>query len=277
MSNRLQLVKRQTIPDIHLLYLGWLNTVQQELAAVFKKIGDKQTCTIGLYELYRITQLYPQVCILLFKKYCYFHQPVLSNWCWLVPAVVFFPGGHSGFLNYVWGKTSLWQVDIFSQLQNASEAFRTYISDGIAQVNPFKFCLVLVLNIWDTTIQTERCRRLNRIVVKPSGGCCPVLIQTILLNNLRRWKRMPQLVERLEAYQSPHLLLYHLLQLHNPSLQLHFNFAAGARVWVWRQAALMVCMALETKLDPCIWVLMQNQQTLLKCCPWSPQLATMWW
>jgi hypothetical protein len=26
------------------------------------------------------------------------------------------------------------QVDIFSQLQNASEAFRTYISDGIAQV-----------------------------------------------------------------------------------------------------------------------------------------------
>jgi cytoskeleton-associated protein 5 len=34
---------------------------QQELAAIFKKIGDKQTCTIGLYELYRITQLYPQV------------------------------------------------------------------------------------------------------------------------------------------------------------------------------------------------------------------------
>ena len=34
---------------------------QQELAAVFKKIGDKQTCTIGLYELYRITQLYPKV------------------------------------------------------------------------------------------------------------------------------------------------------------------------------------------------------------------------
>jgi cytoskeleton-associated protein 5 len=59
--------------------------LKQELAAVFKKIGDKQTCTIGLYELYRITQLYPQ-------------------------------------------------VDIFSQLQNASEAFRTYISDGIAQV-----------------------------------------------------------------------------------------------------------------------------------------------
>ncbi|XP_057847026.2 protein MOR1 isoform X2 [Cryptomeria japonica] len=59
--------------------------LKQELAAVFKKIGDKQTCTIGLYELYRITQLYPQ-------------------------------------------------VDIFSQLQNASEAFRTYIRDGLSQV-----------------------------------------------------------------------------------------------------------------------------------------------
>jgi len=31
------------------------------LAAIFKKIGEKQTCTIGLYELYRITQLYPKV------------------------------------------------------------------------------------------------------------------------------------------------------------------------------------------------------------------------
>ncbi|KAI5081631.1 hypothetical protein GOP47_0001374 [Adiantum capillus-veneris] len=59
--------------------------LKQELASVFKKIGDKQTCTIGLYELYRITQLYPQ-------------------------------------------------VDIFSQLQNASEAFRTYIRDGLAQM-----------------------------------------------------------------------------------------------------------------------------------------------
>ncbi|KAJ7532598.1 hypothetical protein O6H91_13G011700 [Diphasiastrum complanatum] len=59
--------------------------LKQELAAVFKKIGDKQTCTIGLYELYRITQLYPQ-------------------------------------------------VDIFSQLQNASEAFRTYIRNGLAQM-----------------------------------------------------------------------------------------------------------------------------------------------
>ncbi|XP_022845669.1 protein MOR1-like [Olea europaea var. sylvestris] len=58
--------------------------LKQELAAIFKKIGDKQTCTIGLYELYRITQLYPQ-------------------------------------------------VDIFAQLQNASEAFRTYIRDGLAQ------------------------------------------------------------------------------------------------------------------------------------------------
>lgn len=35
--------------------------LQQELAAIFKKIGDKQTCSIGLYELYRITQLYPKV------------------------------------------------------------------------------------------------------------------------------------------------------------------------------------------------------------------------
>ncbi|KAF5193151.1 Mor1 [Thalictrum thalictroides] len=59
--------------------------LKQELAAIFKKIGDKQTCTIGLYELYRITQLYPK-------------------------------------------------VDIFSQLQNASEAFRTYIRDGLTQM-----------------------------------------------------------------------------------------------------------------------------------------------
>ncbi|MCL7034943.1 hypothetical protein MKW94_023873 [Papaver nudicaule] len=59
--------------------------LKQELAAIFKKIGDKQTCTIGLYELYRITQLYPK-------------------------------------------------VDIFSQLQNASEAFRTYIREGLAQM-----------------------------------------------------------------------------------------------------------------------------------------------
>ncbi|XP_073061679.1 LOW QUALITY PROTEIN: protein MOR1-like [Primulina eburnea] len=57
----------------------------QELAAIFKKIGDKQTSSIGLYELYRITQLYPQ-------------------------------------------------VDIFAQLQNASDAFRTYIRDGLAQM-----------------------------------------------------------------------------------------------------------------------------------------------
>nr|XP_043618716.1 protein MOR1 isoform X2 [Erigeron canadensis] len=59
--------------------------LKQELAAIFKKIGDKQTCSIGLYELYQITQLYPK-------------------------------------------------VDIFSQLQNASEAFRTYIRDGLAQM-----------------------------------------------------------------------------------------------------------------------------------------------
>ncbi|GAB4831233.1 Protein MICROTUBULE ORGANIZATION 1 [Ancistrocladus abbreviatus] len=59
--------------------------LKQELAAIFKKIGDKQTCSIGLYELYRITQLYPK-------------------------------------------------VDIFAQLHNASEAFRTYIRDGLAQM-----------------------------------------------------------------------------------------------------------------------------------------------
>ncbi|XP_031503341.1 protein MOR1 isoform X2 [Nymphaea colorata] len=59
--------------------------LKQELAAVFKKIADKQTCTIGLFELYRITQLYPK-------------------------------------------------IDIFAQLQNASEAFRTYIRDGLAQM-----------------------------------------------------------------------------------------------------------------------------------------------
>ncbi|KAG6419094.1 hypothetical protein SASPL_121303 [Salvia splendens] len=59
--------------------------LKQELAAIFKKIGDKQTCSIGLYELYRITQLYPQ-------------------------------------------------VDIFAQLQNASEAFRTYIRNGLAKM-----------------------------------------------------------------------------------------------------------------------------------------------
>lgn len=59
--------------------------LKQELAAIFKKIGDKQTCSVGLYELHRITQMYPQ-------------------------------------------------VDIFSQLQNASEAFRTYIRDGLAQI-----------------------------------------------------------------------------------------------------------------------------------------------
>lgn len=59
--------------------------LKQELAAIFKKIGDKQTCSVGLFELHRITQMYPQ-------------------------------------------------VDIFSQLQNASEAFRTYIRDGLAQI-----------------------------------------------------------------------------------------------------------------------------------------------
>ncbi|WZZ39863.1 hypothetical protein YC2023_036122 [Brassica napus] len=53
--------------------------LKQELGAIFKKIGDKQTSTIGLYDLYHITKAYPK-------------------------------------------------------LQNASEAFRTYIRDGLAQV-----------------------------------------------------------------------------------------------------------------------------------------------
>lgn len=32
------------------------------------------------------------------------------------------------------GMLYVFQVDIFAQLQNASEAFRTYIRDGLAQV-----------------------------------------------------------------------------------------------------------------------------------------------
>lgn len=54
-----------------------LCVLQQELAAIFKKIGDKQTCTIGLYELYRITQLYPKVqCFILFSVNLF---PCLQN------------------------------------------------------------------------------------------------------------------------------------------------------------------------------------------------------
>jgi len=49
---------KAVISHVFFLFCGY---EQQELAAVFKKIGDKQTCTIGLYELYRITQLYPKV------------------------------------------------------------------------------------------------------------------------------------------------------------------------------------------------------------------------
>ncbi|KAG8051817.1 hypothetical protein GUJ93_ZPchr0001g32312 [Zizania palustris] len=56
----------------------------QELAAVFKKIGDKQTCTIGLYELYRITQLYPKVLPIEWStsccsiQLCGFYAPLLG-------------------------------------------------------------------------------------------------------------------------------------------------------------------------------------------------------
>lgn len=35
--------------------------LKQELGAIFKKIGDKQTSTIGLYDLYHITKAYPKV------------------------------------------------------------------------------------------------------------------------------------------------------------------------------------------------------------------------
>jgi len=35
------------------------------------------------------------------------------------------------------------QVDIFAQLQNASEAFRTYIRDGLAQV-----CNTSISSLW---------------------------------------------------------------------------------------------------------------------------------
>lgn len=52
----------------HAIFVLFCGYEQQELAAIFKKIGDKQTCTIGLYELYRITQLYPKVLFLV-----YFH------------------------------------------------------------------------------------------------------------------------------------------------------------------------------------------------------------
>ncbi len=105
--------------------------VQQELAAVFKKIGDKQTCTTGLYELYRITRLHPQVP---------FWPDLFTLTC---SSLGFFPSDNKkcelGFVNlediiFEPTQDASGQVDIFSQLQNASEAFRTYISEGIAQV-----------------------------------------------------------------------------------------------------------------------------------------------
>ncbi len=103
--------------------------VQQELAAVFKKIGDKQTCTTGLYELYRITQLHPQVLA----------RSVHSNLFIFGFSSFWLPKCELGFVNlediiFERAQDASEQVDIFSQLQNASEAFRTYISEGIAQV-----------------------------------------------------------------------------------------------------------------------------------------------
>jgi hypothetical protein len=64
-------------------YFFWKKK-QQELAAVFKKIGDKQTCTIGLYELYRITKLYPQVnptCLFEFFKVFWRMKVVITQNC----------------------------------------------------------------------------------------------------------------------------------------------------------------------------------------------------
>lgn len=41
------------------------------------------------------------------------------------------------------------QVDIFAQLQNASEAFRTYIRDGLAQVCVFVLAVNNLLKYWN--------------------------------------------------------------------------------------------------------------------------------
>lgn len=99
------------------------------MAAIFKKIGDKQTCSIGLYELYRITQLYPQVTFLYHPLGEMEFQTVFGIGKLIMAAIYF------SFLISS-------QVDIFAQLQNASEAFRTYIRDGLAQV-----CCILT-NDW---------------------------------------------------------------------------------------------------------------------------------
>lgn len=56
------------------------------------------------------------------------------------------------------------QVDIFAQLQNASEAFRTYIRDGLAQVCS-RIILIRNKDVWFCTHQLsaadgkERCCR----------------------------------------------------------------------------------------------------------------------
>ena len=43
--------------------------LKQELGAIFKKIGDKQTSTIGLYDLYHITKSYPKVIDMAFQVF----------------------------------------------------------------------------------------------------------------------------------------------------------------------------------------------------------------
>ena len=120
---------------------------QQELAAVFKKIGDKQTCTIGLYELYRITQLYPKVLSIGYIQRMFKIALFIScEKCSWTSSVYIYDFNHVQcifrfelynvlsflFCSYLMDHHS--QVDIFAQLQNASEAFRTYIRDGLAQV-----------------------------------------------------------------------------------------------------------------------------------------------
>lgn len=48
------------------------------------------------------------------------------------------------------------QVDIFAQLQNASEAFRTYIRDGLAQVCLLSACFCLWKKLYSGTISLTK-------------------------------------------------------------------------------------------------------------------------
>ena len=152
-------------------YCNFVCLFQQELAAIFKKIGDKQTCSIGLYELYRITQLYPKVssclCYSSFRKWgCPVKQLVLM-FCLRFQA------------SLVHSSNGIFQVDIFAQLQNASEAFRTYIRDGLAQV-----CCRIYFKILECALSYL------------SVLCC-------------RWRRMQLLEGRLLVYHYQLLLQPH--------------------------------------------------------------------